>query len=160
MLKMENGIASIAENATSPVELLSGIYWNSMAHNDSSSLLGPKFAKYASMRYTNHSVVEQLPEDMIHMIPPELYQYPPMESIWYMWLNVVLALIAIMGWAGNGIVVIIFLITPALRTPSNIFIVNLAFSDFVITCMMTVPVKLFIFIFFNLFVTIILAFMY
>lgn len=44
-----------------------------------------------------------------------------------------------MGWTGNGIVVYIFLMTSSLRTPSNLLVVNLAFSDFIMMIIMSPP---------------------
>lgn len=38
--------------------------------------------------------------------------------------------LGIIGWCGNGVVVYVFIMTPGLRTPSNLLVVNLAFSDF------------------------------
>lgn len=38
--------------------------------------------------------------------------------------------IGIISILGNGCVVLVFTTTKALRTPSNLFVVNLAFSDF------------------------------
>jgi len=42
-----------------------------------------------------------------------------------------------MGWIGNGVVIYIFLVTPFLRTPSNLLIINLAFSDFIMMIIMS-----------------------
>ncbi|XP_008480124.1 rhodopsin-like [Diaphorina citri] len=61
------------------------------------------------------------------------YQYPPMHPLWYQALGLTMICLGTMSMVGNGIVVYIFLCTKNLRTPSNILVVNLAFSDF---CMM------------------------
>lgn len=47
--------------------------------------------------------------------------------------------LGIMGWCGNGVVVYIFIMTPSLRTPSNLLVVNLAFSDFIMMGFMCPP---------------------
>ena len=44
-----------------------------------------------------------------------------------------------MGWCGNGVVVYVFIMTPSLRTPSNLLVVNLAFSDFIMMGFMCPP---------------------
>lgn len=67
------------------------------------------------------------------------YQYPPMDPIWHKILGLVMVVIGILGWTGNGMVVYIFLVTPSLRTPSNLLVVNLAFSDFLMMIMMSPP---------------------
>ena len=67
------------------------------------------------------------------------YQYPPMDPIWHKALGLVMVVIGIIGWCGNGVVVYIFLVTPSLRTPSNLLTVNLAFSDFFMMIAMSPP---------------------
>jgi len=58
------------------------------------------------------------------------YQFPPMESMWYKWLGITIFFLGILSVVGNGMVIYIFTCTKNLRTPSNLLIVNLAFSDF------------------------------
>lgn len=47
--------------------------------------------------------------------------------------------IGCIGWIGNGVVIYVFLMTPSLRTPSNLLVVNLAFSDFFMMIVMSPP---------------------
>lgn len=47
--------------------------------------------------------------------------------------------LGVLGWSGNGVVVYVFLMTPSLRTPSNLLVVNLAFSDFIMMIIMSPP---------------------
>ncbi|XP_043288003.1 rhodopsin, long-wavelength-like isoform X2 [Venturia canescens] len=100
--------------------------------------IGPKFAQQF-MRFSNQTVVDKVPEEMLHLIDPYWYQYPPMDPIWHKILGLVMIVIGILGWTGNGMVVYIFLVTPSLRTPSNLLVVNLAFSDFLMMIMMSPP---------------------
>ncbi|XP_018351838.1 PREDICTED: rhodopsin-like isoform X1 [Trachymyrmex septentrionalis] len=65
------------------------------------------------------------------------YQFPPMDPMWHKILGLVMIVLGFMGWCGNGVVVYIFLMTPSLRTPSNLLVVNLAFSDFIMMIIMT-----------------------
>lgn len=67
------------------------------------------------------------------------YQFPPLWPIWHKLLGLVMIGIGIIGWAGNGMVVYIFLTTANLRTPSNVLVINLAFSDFIMMMMMSPP---------------------
>lgn len=100
--------------------------------------MGPHAAKQW-MRYSNQTVADKVPEEMLHLVDPHWYQYPPMHHIWHKALGIVMVVIGILGWTGNGCVVYIFLIMPSLRTPNNILVVNLAFSDFLMMIIMSPP---------------------
>ncbi|XP_025075743.1 rhodopsin-like isoform X5 [Pogonomyrmex barbatus] len=50
-----------------------------------------------------------------------------------------MVILVFMGWIGNGVVIYIFLMTPFLRTPSNLLVINLAFSDFIVMIIMSPP---------------------
>lgn len=67
------------------------------------------------------------------------YQFPPLDPIWHKILGLVMIVLGFMGWSGNGVVVYVFLLTPSLRTPSNLLVVNLAFSDFIMMLIMSPP---------------------
>ncbi|XP_033341645.2 rhodopsin [Megalopta genalis] len=100
--------------------------------------LGPQFARQI-MRFSNQTVVSKIPDEMIHLIDAYWYQFPPLNPIWHKILGLVMILLGIIGWSGNAVVVYIFLLTPSLRTPSNILVVNLAFSDFIMMGFMCPP---------------------
>lgn len=59
--------------------------------------------------------------------------------MWHKILGLVMIVIGFMGWIGNGVVVYVFLMTSSLRTPSNLLVVNLAFSDFIMMIIMSPP---------------------
>ena len=61
------------------------------------------------------------------------YQWPPLNPLWHKILMVFMFMLGFLSFFGNGLVVYVFTTTKTLRTPSNLFVVNLAFSDF---CMM------------------------
>lgn len=61
------------------------------------------------------------------------YQFPPIDPIWHKLLGFFMFIVGVLSFFGNGLVVYIFTTTRSLRTPSNLLVVNLAFSDF---CMM------------------------
>ncbi|XP_051174809.1 rhodopsin-like isoform X2 [Leptopilina boulardi] len=90
--------------------------------------LGPHAAKQF-MRFSNQTVVDKATEDMLHLIDPFWYQFPPLNPIWYICLGLVILALGIIGVCGNFVVVYIFLLTPSMRTPSNLLVINLAFSD-------------------------------
>lgn len=63
------------------------------------------------------------------------YQFPPMSSWAYKLVGLFMFLSGIISFVGNGLVVYIFSTTKALRTPANLLIINLSFSEF---CMMNI----------------------
>ncbi|XP_029669064.1 rhodopsin-like isoform X1 [Formica exsecta] len=89
--------------------------------------------------FNNHTVVDKVPQDMLHLVDPHWHQFPPMDPIWHKILGLVMIVLGLMGWIGNGVVVYVFLMTPSLRTPSNFLVVNLAFSDFIMMIIMSPP---------------------
>lgn len=88
---------------------------------------------------SNMTVVDKVTPDMGHLVDKYWAQFPPMNPLWHSILGVVLSILAVIACSGNAIVVYIFLSTKALRTPSNLLIVNLAFSDFMIMFTMCPP---------------------
>lgn len=100
--------------------------------------VGPHFARQI-MRFNNQTVVSKVPEEMLHLIDPYWYRFPPLDPLWHLILGLVMIVLGFIGWFGNGVVVYVFLITPSLRTPSNLLVVNLAFSDFIMMGFMSPP---------------------
>nr|BAQ54859.1 opsin, long-wavelength sensitive type [Anax parthenope] len=78
----------------------------------------------------NHTVVDMVLADMLPSIDPHWYQFPPMNPLWHGLLGFVIGVLGFVSWTGNGVVLYIFSTTKSLRTPSNLLVVNLAFSDF------------------------------
>ncbi|XP_055840462.1 opsin Rh3 isoform X3 [Episyrphus balteatus] len=69
------------------------------------------------------------PEELQH-IPDHWLKYPePPESLNYL-LGLLYIFFFIMATAGNGVVIYVFCSAKSLRTPSNIFVINLAVCDF------------------------------
>jgi r-opsin len=62
-----------------------------------------------------------------------------MNPLWHGILGFVILVLGIISWTGNGVVVYIFSCTKGLRTPSNMFVVNLAVSDFLMMVIMSPP---------------------
>jgi len=81
----------------------------------------------------NQTVVDMVRPEMLHMIDPHWYSFPPMNPLWHAILGFVIGVLGFVSVIGNGMVLYIFTSTKGLRTPSNLLVVNLAFSDF---CMM------------------------
>ncbi|CAD7092090.1 unnamed protein product [Hermetia illucens] len=86
---------------------------------------GPRFAALGG----NSSVVDKVTPDMIHLVDPYWYQWPPMDPMWNMIFGLLLTIIGIIAVIGNGVVLYIFSTTKSLRTPANLLVMNLAFCD-------------------------------
>nr|BAQ54853.1 opsin, long-wavelength sensitive type [Anax parthenope] len=83
--------------------------------------------------YSNQTVVDTVPPEMLPWVDSHWYQFPPMNPLWHGILGFVIGVLGVISYVGNGVVIYIFSSTKSLRTPSNLLVVNLAFSDF---CMM------------------------
>ena len=78
----------------------------------------------------NASVVDLVPRDMLFMVPEHWYRYPPINPLWHSLLGLVMVLLGIVSMIGNGMVLYLMTTVRSLRTPTNMLICNLAFSDF------------------------------
>nr|APY20511.1 long wavelength sensitive opsin [Macrosiagon limbatum] len=94
----------------------------------------PNFAAWTAQRSSgyggNMTVVDKVPPDMLHLIDSYWYQFPPLNPLWHGILGFVFGVLGFISVVGNGMVIYIFSSTKALRTPSNLLVLNLAVSDF------------------------------
>lgn len=110
-----------------------------------SVISGPSYEAYSwggqggAGKFGNLTVVDKVPADMLHLIDPHWYQFPPLNPMWHGLLGFVIGLLGFISVTGNGMVVYIFLSTKSLRTPSNLFVINLAISDFCMMLCMSPP---------------------
>lgn len=95
-----------------------------------------QMAAYGS---SNQTVVDKVSPDMLHMVDPHWYQFPPMNPLWHALLGFTIGVLGFISITGNGMVIYIFMSTKSLKTPSNLLVVNLAFSDFLMMCCMSPP---------------------
>ncbi|KAF4529148.1 Long wavelength sensitive opsin 5 [Ephemera danica] len=91
------------------------------------------------MMMNNYTVVDKVPADMLHLVDVHWQQFPPMNPLWHNILGFAIFLLGMIAWIGNGVVIYIFSTTKSLRTPSNLLVVNLAFSDFLMMVCMCPP---------------------
>ncbi|XP_072382888.1 rhodopsin [Diabrotica undecimpunctata] len=108
------------------------------------SVMGePSYAGWAAQRAAgfggNITVVDKVLPDMLHMVDAYWYQFPPMNPLWHGILGFMIGVLGFISITGNGMVIYIFMGTKALRTPSNLLVVNLAFSDFLMMTTMAPP---------------------
>jgi len=78
--------------------------------------------------------MDGFPEELRSVVHDHWGNFPPQHPLIPDLFGVIFFFLWIVSFLGNGCVIYVFLATPKLRTPTNIFIVNLAFSDL---CMMT-----------------------
>jgi r-opsin len=102
------------------------------------------FAAYQSGGFNvgNLTVLDMAPPEIRHMINPHWGQFPPMNPLWHSILGFVMFVFGMVSMIGNYIVISVFTSTKSLRTPSNLFVVNLAFSDFLMMFTMGPPMVL------------------
>ncbi|KAL4705040.1 hypothetical protein ACJJTC_009828 [Scirpophaga incertulas] len=91
----------------------------------------------ASFGTSNQTVVDKVPADIMHMIDPHWYQFPPMNPLWHGLLGFTIGVLGFISIIGNGMVIYIFSSTKSLKTPSNLLVINLAFADFLMMVTMS-----------------------
>lgn len=99
----------------------------------------PSFSAYSS---GNMTVVDKVPPEMLHLIDAHWFQFAPMNPLWHSILGFVMFVIGLVSMIGNAVVINVFRSTKTLRTPSNLLVVNLAFSDFLMMFTMGPPMVL------------------
>ncbi|RWS14076.1 ocellar opsin-like protein [Dinothrombium tinctorium] len=85
---------------------------------------------------SNATVVDMVPKDMLHMVHPHWYRFPPMNPLWHSLLGVAMIIFGIISVLGNGIVIYLMSSVKYLRTPTNLLVTNLALSDFLMMAYM------------------------
>nr|APY20642.1 long wavelength sensitive opsin [Osmylus fulvicephalus] len=101
-------------------------------------LAGPAFSAWQG-GVGNMTVVDKVPPEMLHMVDAHWYQFPPLNPLWHGLLGFAIFVLGVISIIGNGMVIYIFSSTKPLRTPSNLLVVNLAFSDFFMMFTMSPP---------------------
>ncbi|ETN59673.1 rhodopsin [Anopheles darlingi] len=99
----------------------------------------PHFSAWTQTVVSNVTVVDKVPPEMLHMVDAHWYQFPPMNPLWHSILGFAIFILGVVSIIGNGCVIYIFTNTKSLRTPSNLLVVNLAFSDFLMMFTMAPP---------------------
>jgi r-opsin len=100
------------------------------------------FAAYQSFggnHAGNMTVVDKVLPEMLHLIDPHWHQFPPMNPLWHSILGFAIFILGSISIIGNYVVISVFTSTKSLRTPSNLLVVNLAISDFLMMFCMGPP---------------------
>lgn len=90
------------------------------------TVLRPEARLSAETRYLGWNVA---PEDLPH-IPEHWLKYPETEASLHYLLGLLYVAFMVFALIGNGLVIWVFSSAKSLRTPSNVFVVNLAICDF------------------------------
>lgn len=56
----------------------------------------------------NMSVVDKVLPDMLHLVDPYWYQFPPMNPLWHSILGFVMFVVGVTGIIGNYVVISVF----------------------------------------------------
>jgi len=108
-------------------------YWDDPSNMASSGLP-------STNPYGNFTLVDTVPKEMLHLIDPHWYQFPPMNPLWYSLVGLWMFVMGILSVSGNFVVIWVFMNTKSLRSPANMFVVNLAISDFGMMFTMCPPI--------------------
>jgi len=98
-----------------------------------------EFSLPSTNPYGNYTVVDIVPKELLHMIDSHWYQFPPMNPLWYSLVGLWMVVMGFLSVAGNFVVIWVFMNTKSLRSPANMFVVNLALSDFLMMFCMFPP---------------------
>ncbi|XP_039285228.1 opsin, ultraviolet-sensitive [Nilaparvata lugens] len=107
---------------------------------------GTVWGPQASFRTAQRSLIWNVPTDELANIPEHWFNYPEPDPMYNYVLGLLYVFFMFFSLIGNGLVIWIFCSAKSLRTPSNMFVVNLALCDF----MMMVKTPIFIYNSFNL----------
>merc|ERR1711973_1005806 len=83
-----------------------------------------------------------IPEEVMPVINQHWAQFPPQHPLIPHIFGILFFFLWMVNFVGNGLVIFIFLKTKSLRTPINMFVVNLALSDCVMMSTMGLPVTI------------------
>ncbi|XP_014211370.1 opsin, blue-sensitive [Copidosoma floridanum] len=107
-----------------------------MYYNVSQGVMNPQ--PFTDMTGMNGHVPEQMlylgwnhPPEHLDLVHPHWRSFPAIGKFWHIGMALIYSILLIVSLVGNGCVVYIFSTSKALRTPSNLFIINLALFDLV-----------------------------
>jgi len=84
--------------------------------------------------------LDGIPKETLSMIHEHWGSFPPQHPLILHVVGICFFFLWVINFFGNGCVIYIFLKTKSLRTPTNMFVVNLALSDLIMMLTMGLPV--------------------
>ncbi len=90
-------------------------------------------------------MTDGIPEEVMEVVDPHWSQFAPANPLIPHFFGLMFFFLWIISFLGNGCVIYIFLKVKSLRTPTNMFVVNLALSDLVMMTTMGPPVTINVF---------------
>eukprot|EP00094_Tigriopus_californicus_P004155 TCALIF_04003-PA protein Name:"Similar to Compound eye opsin BCRH2 (Hemigrapsus sanguineus)" AED:0.27 eAED:0.27 QI:0/0.4/0.18/0.81/1/1/11/0/584 len=85
-------------------------------------------------------------DDVLAVTHEHWTQFPPVHPFIQHFFGILFFVLWVISVSGNGLVIFIFLKIKTLRTPSNMLVVALAFSDFIMICSLAPPLFINVFI--------------
>jgi len=90
------------------------------------------FQQQLSFGYPPGTTVADLVQDhMRSMVHPHWENYPPVNPMWHIVLGCIYIFLFVLAFFGNGTVLYLYSKESSLHSPSNLLVVNLALSDFI-----------------------------
>lgn len=83
---------------------------------------------------------DDMPDELREVVDDFWGQYPPQHPLIKDAFGILFGLLYIVSFFGNGCVLYVFLGTKSLRTPTNYFVLNLAFSDLLMMTGQALPI--------------------
>lgn len=99
--------------------------------SDNTSIALPYRGGGVSFGYPEgYTLMDMVPDNVKPLIHSHWSNFPPVNPMWHYLLGVIFLILGFFSFFGNGIVIYLFSCKKSLRSPANMFVVNLAFSDF------------------------------
>lgn len=113
-------------------------YWGQPPRMPAANALAPQMPAGPSygIGLGNGSIVDKVPMEMLYLVDPHWYQFAPLNPLMNSILAFVVTVMGLISVIGNFTVMFVFLTSKSLKTPSNLLVVNLAFSDFMMMLVM------------------------
>ena len=84
-----------------------------------------------TLNSTGMKTTDGIPEDVMEVIDPHWSSFAPANPLIPHFFGILFFFLWIISFLGNGCVIFIFLKVKSLRTPTNMFVINLALSDLI-----------------------------
>ncbi|CAB4056322.1 OPN4 [Lepeophtheirus salmonis] len=123
-----------------------------MSHNNiQDGFHKPSAGLYMDTTYYNQyppgmKMTDGIPEELREVIHAHWDQYSPANPLIAHFFGIMFFFLWLMNFFGNGLVIFIFSKVKSLRTPTNMFVINLAISDLIMMTSMGPPVTINIFL--------------